>query len=65
MTKTMKFQFTRQDLEIIVKEHIKRIVHDEYFLSKVDAMKIESSQIESFEVSFIEENAPGLTRYFK
>lgn len=61
----MKFQFTRQDLEIIVKEHIKRIVHDEYFLSKVDVMKIESSKVETFEISFIEENAPGITRYHK
>lgn len=65
MTKIMKFQFTRQDLEIIVKEHIKRIVHDEYFLSKVDVMKIESSKVETFEISFIEENAPGITRYHK
>ncbi len=65
MTKTMKFQFNQRDLELIVKEHIKRIVHDEYFLSKCDVMKIESSKIESFEISFIEENAPGITRYHK
>ena len=65
----MTYQFTQRDLELIVKEHIKRIVHDKNFLSKLDEMKIESgidsSKTECFEISFIEENAPGITRYFK
>ena len=66
MTKTTKFKFDQRDIELIVKEHVKRIIHDEYFLSKCDLMKIESTKIEcGFEISFIEENAPGITRYHK
>lgn len=66
MTKTMKFKFDQRDIELIVKEHMKRIIHDENFTSKIDSMKIEATKIEcGFEISFIEENVPGITRYHK